>query len=69
MHVTVDADALPELRETYGLEKGLARAAFYGMGANQKFFTYAELAKRYEDTLDLPQPEVTEEEEEESQEA
>lgn len=53
LHVRVDADQLPELREVYGLEKGLARAAFYSMGNTQEFFSYSQLAKRYEDTLDI----------------
>jgi hypothetical protein len=63
----VDANQLPELREIYGLEKGLARAAFYGMGNTQEFFSYTQLAKRYEETLDI-QEEVddTQEEDEET---
>lgn len=64
LHIRVDANQLPELREVYGLEKGLARVAFYSMGNNQEFFSYAQLAKRYEDILDLQ--EETEEEVEET---
>ena len=66
LHIRVDAQALPELRETYGLEKGLARSAFYSMRDSQSFFTYSELTKRYEETLDIE--EETQNEEEESNE-
>lgn len=74
LHIQLDPNTMPELRETYGLEKWLARFAFYGMGENQQFFTYASLAKRYEATLEVAesvQPEQSEQEEtqEEEQEA